>query len=145
MRHNVIVGKKAGQLMNDRYWFRGMRVDNKEWVYGSVSYFDEEPFITGEIVDWDDEYIAHAWWWKVNPETIGQCTGLTATKSYRGDGPEDRLVFEGDIIKTCHKNDVIVWDSITMRWYTHNSGPLSEFNDIEIIGNRWDHKELLEG
>jgi len=140
-----IISKKARYPMNDRILFRGMRVDNKEWFYGQVAYFNGQPFIIGEIIDCDEEYIDIESWWSVDPDTVGQCTGLTAAKSYRGDGPEDRLVFEGDIIKTCHKNDVIVWDSITMRWYTHNSGPLSEFNDIEIIGNRWDHKELLEG
>lgn len=28
-----------------------------------------------------------------------QCTGLTAVKSYRGDSAEDRLIWEGDVVR----------------------------------------------
>ena len=34
----------------------------------------------------------------VDPATVGQCTGLTAAKSYRGTESWDLMVFEGDIV-----------------------------------------------
>jgi hypothetical protein len=36
--------------------------------------------------------------YEVIPETVDQYTGLMAAKSYRGDRPEERKIFEGDIV-----------------------------------------------
>lgn len=82
--------------MDNRYLYRGKRIDDEEWVYGDHNYsiIEEAPAIRHYVdVDWGtkEEFVA------VIPETVGQCTGLIAAKSYRGTELEDRLVFEGDI------------------------------------------------
>jgi len=74
--------------MEDRCLFRGKRVDNGEWVEG---YFYKT---TGYVFPKQYEshsacfyYIAQM---QVDPETIGQCTGLKDKNS--------KLIFERDIL-----------------------------------------------
>lgn len=62
--------------------FRGKRIANGEWVYGSLLVRKSEP--TAQIYDgkgWADVY----------PETVGQYTGMTDHKG--------TPVYEGDIIE----------------------------------------------
>ena len=77
--------------MNDRYFFRGKRLDGGGWVRGHYRSRTMEPdfdrirhFIS---MDYPEIY-------EIDPATIGQCTGL---KDKNG-----RLIFEGDVLK---KND----------------------------------------
>ncbi len=73
--------------MNERYLFRGKRLDNGEWVTG---YYYETP----------NSYI-HVFYqglgsncFKVDSATVGQCTGLR--------DKNETLIFEGDIVsKKC--------------------------------------------
>ena len=55
--------------------FRGKRVDNGEWVYGDVNlYKDNRYFITPQDCGiWD---LLEGSYGEVDPETIGQSTGL---------------------------------------------------------------------
>lgn len=62
------------------------------WVYGNLIWNGGDPWIVGDIADWDDEYIVHDWWVNVIPETVGMFTGLTA------DFSDDAKIFEGDIV-----------------------------------------------
>lgn len=83
--------------MDNRFLFRGKRLDSGEWIQGDISRrksrFAPQLDTTYGITD------AYGTFCAVVPATIGQCTSLSASKSYRGDKPEDLLIFEGDIIR----------------------------------------------
>ena len=62
--------------MNDRYLFRGKRVDNGEWVEGCLLTIDGEYRIATSCLQGDDENLLdNVCAYKVIPETVGQCTG----------------------------------------------------------------------
>ena len=73
--------------------FRGKRTDNGEWAYGNLIDSDS---IVGKIVDFDGEYFIPEFWYKVDPETVGQFTGILAVKAKHG---FDMRVFEHDIFR----------------------------------------------
>ena len=133
--------------------FRGKRLDNGEWVYGSLVTDDANhayiaQIIVGELVTFD-----------VIPETVGQWTGLTDKNGEK--------IFEGDIVctrysdgKICCIGDVqfcygvygAEWTvdkknkSMIGSWgQLHNLRRFYDYiiNHIEVIGNIYDNTDLL--
>ena len=87
--------------MNDRYLFRGKRVDGKGWVIGYYAFQPKRRGAFGQtMTEHDsDRYLIslrrNGEVYEINPTTIGQCTEL---KDKNGE-----LIFEGDIIRiTCN-------------------------------------------
>ena len=143
--------------MQDRYLFRGKRIDNGEWVIGNCI----DDGVTGQVfihtvgnsVNESDkvgeegclQFVA----FEVAPATICQCTGL---KDKNG-----KLIFEGDVVR--HYNNPSNPDHYVtgLVYFKQNksafrrTSPLYEdvvisINcDYEIIGNKFDNPELLEG
>jgi hypothetical protein len=123
--------------------FRGRRFDNGEWVYGSLICRNS----TRSIVSHD--LMIHPGWqeFDVDPETVGQCTGLI--------DKNDREVYEGDIIDTTIKARpimVVVWDEGALTWglvdptsgHRAGDGYLDATMDyVEVIGNIYENPELL--
>lgn len=131
--------------MEDRFLFRGKRIDNGEWVQGVPSYGEDGKI--EEIEVWDGEDIT---FYSVFPGTICQCTGL---KDKNG-----KLIWENDICDRKEEYPEIVkykkgdW---TLD-YSYSKGKESgycycnlgfyalERKYVEVIGNIFDNPELLE-
>lgn len=128
--------------MENRYLFRGKRIDNNEWEYGLPSY-DEDGEIE-EIEVWSEDDIN---FYSVDPETICQCTGI---KDKNG-----KLIWENDIVN-CLTEDCygyIGWNESEAGFYFNvllEDGRFEEkhiydYQDcIEVIGNTFDNPDLLE-
>nr|DAP16354.1 MAG TPA: YopX protein [Caudoviricetes sp.] len=127
--------------------FRGKRKDNGEWVYGNYAVTDnneKQHFI----------FQNKAFEFEVDPETVGQYTGIT--------DDNEKKIFEGDILGVT--NDDPDYDYITKVYldcdtlcvdvqgqdydYTSIGFAIEIWDDecdqVEIIGNIYDNPELLE-
>ena len=121
--------------------FRGKRVDNGEWVYGSLI---EDKYIVGIVIDWEEHYFNTEYWWRVIPETVGQFTGLLDKNG--------KEIYEGDIVRE-HANDYtpIYQNGIYMAYnvdkindpYVSTQFNVIWRNDCEVIGNIHDNPELM--
>jgi len=145
--------------MNDRFLFRGKRIDTVGWEYGSLvrnthSYSICFPSSDIETVAGLGQAGARRFY-KVIPATIGQCTGL---KDKNG-----KLLFEGDIARTKDYGKGDDYDTFRVV-YRNASFCLENVNDnrgkrfifsrnsvktydnklCEIIGNVYDNPELME-
>lgn len=145
--------------------FRGKRLDNGEWVYGSFCMDALEQFnglcgVDGFIRLYDKGK-GKMQTYEVDRETVGQYTGLMDKNGKR--------IFEGDMIKPFDDEiDKMVVEfrqgqfllcSYGERGYMAEYGweesgnygcfeaePLSNYgDDIEVIGNIHDNPELLKG
>ena len=128
--------------------FRGKRIDNGEWVYGSLV-FDEIN---------NDYYILSAKSfeadiYEVAPETIGQYTGIL--------NKNGKKIFEGDIVKKETFDDTkpdFINTSYAKVMYIEETGGFHLVNkenkilwgvaedkyNIKVAGNTTDYPELLE-
>lgn len=147
--------------MQDRYLFRGKRIDNGEWVHGYL--FDDgfengRVFIGGIVIEkyngtaCDDWNVTGINFYEIDPNTICQCTGL---KDKNG-----RVIWENDIasysdlITRDKKTICIEWNKMQASFVRKYRSPmglqylyLDEYiaSRMEVIGNTFDSPELLEG
>ena len=128
--------------MENRYLYRGKRIDNGEWVEGyyvkGLDMYDKEVhmiFEPGTIFYSSGETDG---WVEVEASTICRCTGY--------DG-----IYEKDIFRCEDEDYVIKWSEDSLRWEatsleTDVSVPLGDINPnyMVVIGNEIDNPELLE-
>ena len=122
--------------------FRGKRIDNGEWIEGSLL-----------GIDWCDKPSTYSIapntpvsvFYSVIPETVGQYTGLTDKNGVR--------IFEGDIVSLV-KHDGLIYKVVYVpcRYELVNSKGVNCFvldiyksENIEVIGNIHDNPEILKG
>ena len=135
--------------------FRGKMIDTGAWVEGAFCMKDcDDPF--GELLDRPSiikyEEPHSGYWFRVDPETVGQFTGL---KDKNG-----KKIFEGDIISDGGMDGIpriVRWYEtlaqfecplVRKHWaYEYNDVPLwsMQSKKTEVIGNIHDNPELLEG
>ena len=140
--------------MENRYLFRGKRIDNNEWEYGLPSY-DEDGEIE-EIEVWSEDDIN---FYSVDPSTVCQCTGL---KDKNG-----KLIWENDLVKdlfsdtiapirygsyqncfdstkTEHVGFYVDWSVTDKKYMRKDLGYWINMVDVKIVGSKIDNPELLE-
>lgn len=141
--------------MEDRYLFKAKELDDGEWVQGyyakGLDAFEncEEAHIIFEPNTMFYSSGETDGWYKVDPSTICQCTGL---KDKNG-----KLIWESDIM-VAHLDENYPEDEIYIRILWHGSGfcskekgsedisPIDKFDQehFEVCGNIFDNPELLE-
>ena len=147
------------------YLYRGKRIDRKDpgkWVYGDLLKNCSRNDYEIRVNDKTSEYFGNSY--GVDPETVGEFTGLTDKNGTR--------VFEGDIVRFlytdwCSKSEK---DPRTLEEYLHDIASIGivvwnnkdccfcvqirdslwgidcgKYGYIEVIGNIYDNADLLEG
>lgn len=119
------------ELADREILFRGKRVDNGEWIEGDLIHLPNGIAILAN---------GYAY---IDPETVGQYTGLTDRNGVK--------IFEGDIVKAYLRNETMMIFPITFRagcfWFGNWNFIefLDKFRNIEVIGNIHDNSDLLGG
>ena len=137
--------------------FRGKRLDNGEWVYGSLFVGFKKSYICPEAIAMYnfDGALCLGGFVEVDPSTIGQYTGLEDKNGKR--------IFEGDIVHILGNQSVADWKSVnynaliafldggfcaidgTIEEHAFRRYALARMDfDLEVIGNAHDNPELLK-
>lgn len=134
--------------MSRKILFRGKRIDNGEWIDGSLVIKGTQYFIfTGEtknfrgMINWV--------WYEVDLETVCEYTGLT--------NKNGRKIFENDIVGI-YREYRKEWDYGVVKYGEFNCSCCSgvygwhfaeedirRYDEYEVIGNIFDNPELLGG
>jgi len=110
--------------------FRGIRIDNGEWVYGDLRQEGQRT----TIVDIAGNS------YEVERESVGQFTGLIDVNGIR--------IFKGDVIRTVQPNPgrreftgTVTWSQLFCSWIVDSHTPVyGHIEKYEIVGNTYNRK-----
>lgn len=131
--------------MEDRYLFKAKRLNNGEWVTGSLITCEDGTYkIATSYLDGDTNIAILICAYEVDRDTICQCTGL---KDKNG-----KLIWENDIVNLKTGKAVVIWDKAEWRikwikdtiWRKDLHFWTNDDWKCEAIGNIFDNSELLE-
>lgn len=151
--------------MNREILFRGKRVSDNEWMYGSLildkkfrDVSKEIPYIRERGLNEATSYYYGGAGLEVIPETIGKYSGLTdknGTKIFEGDihhhydthSKKDRwyIVCYGEFHDTVYNFDGYGWYFAEINGDDTESFEGNEQDYVNIVGNIYDNHELLGG
>ena len=139
--------------------FTGKRIDNGKWVEGYLGVFGDTtqifvPFTDEEIKENQGHFLSaiNGVWHIVDPETVGQYTGLTdknGTKIFEGhilaDNPDGSITNVFEIFWDEELAGFMLDDGLNL-YCTNEWLKSNESNQIllEVIGNIYDNPELLK-
>lgn len=141
--------------------FKAKRIDNGEWVIGSLVWSDDAdeeykaiiiPSVNSNMFTREsyNEDLGFENWYKVDPSTICQCTGL---KDKNG-----KLIWENDIVGFWDTYSTengraemdcigkVVWDDETISFQVTNRLSAESYEVLDeccVIGNIFDNPELM--
>ena len=160
---NLYQTLRTGREIMIEMKFRGKRIDDGEWVYGSYIYVRHERnreshFVQEIDATWISKPEYSRGWshnkYEVRPESIGQFTGRKdkkRTKEY----PEGQEIYKGDTLK--NPNDPrgnklfdVAWSEMFHGWIGNSQTECLQmkpcvFDECEVVGNIYDNPKLLEG
>lgn len=145
--------------------FRGQRTDNDKWVYGY--YFVATARQLGHNVPLASARLCHSILdedgvkWDIHPKSVGQFTGLCDKQNvdiYEGDivictiwetladenGSEEREGRATAQVKYLEDDARYYLYDMEGNWISETTEPWTEDFDIEVVGNVYENKELLE-
>lgn len=132
--------------MNElRGLWRGKRIDNGEWVKGFLSKsrnIEEKPALLKPCIDFEDKGVMVSC--IVDPDTLGECTGLRDIKG--------TLIFEGDWIRDLKtgKKGLVSWSDTGAGFVCRYGSDIYDTNGLikvrtkraVVVGNIHDNPEL---
>lgn len=133
--------------------FRGKRLDNGEWVKGAfVGKYDPLLCISYAFIIAQKPKDSFVTWYAVDPNTVGQYTGLCDKNGTK--------IFEGDVVKVnigyLKRQGVVFYEGTAAKFglkmengteknFSFLGAQMVKMYDVTVIGNIHDNPDLLKG